>query len=1148
MNQRRLTNASRQLVLLSCIAVLAFLACASHAAVTPPASSPILTNLAQVRNFVGSERRKLCSFRLDGVVTAVCREQGMFFLQDGSATDLIQMDWQNQPLQPGRRVVLEGNECAVARSGDGLKIGQVPIVDIDGSHPPIEGTGEIYLQAGNHPFKLGWFNDFSGCVLNVDYEGPQLRRTRIPDKALFRPVTNAATGDISYVNGIEYRCFEGAWERLPDFSKLTPTKAGTLSNFQIDVRSRGDGAALEFSGLLSIPREGMYKFYIWSDDGAQLFFPEPPPRLTVHGADVVPSPKFIPIGSAIMGTAEDSQWAQVEGVLNFVGQRAGGVELELGSGDNRMRLRFVNGGGEPPAYLLRSRIRAVGICRGILASDRIQAGVLIVPDWKHVRVLEVPTEFWPAFPNTKISDLSQIQPTTVRVTGKLREDGSMVLADDTGEVEIASLTSLPDPKDGLVEVLGKSALSGKKIVLEQAVVRKSSECLTNEPASVHVLTTAAEVQRLGREEALRAYPVKISGVLTFVSPNYSAAVIQDSTRGIYVMFRADGWKPGLPQVGESWEIEGVSNPADFSPVVHVSKARRIGPGLLPVPIRPTWDQLINGSLDAQYVEIQGLVTAVHGNRATLLTRAEKINISFPYYVPDHLQSYENSLVRIRGCLFPEWNRNTRLLQISRGIRIVNPTLAVDEPAPANPFDTVKKSAAELLLFDPQASALKRVRLCGQIVQVWDGIHFMMDGANGVRFIPKTNPELSAGDTVEVVGFPQLGGPSPVLREAVVRKTGSAVRPQPTRLPSADLLKDDWDSTLVQVDGTLLSVRENRLEQVLEMQSDLRTFVARVRPKDPRIASLEPASRLALTGVYLGQGGSRPEGREVTSFELLLNTPSDVRVLAAPAWWNARRLLVLSGILFGVLGLAAIWITLLRRKVEVRTAQLGREIEAREHVEQRRIMEQERTRVAQDLHDELGSGLTELAMLGSLARNTSIPAEKRDSYLEQLTGAARSLVTGLDEIVWAVNPQYDSTASLATYYSLFAQRFLNLAGIACRLAVAETVPDFPLESKFRHGTFLAFKEALNNVARHSGATEVRVAIAVTEMELTITVADNGCGFRRNGAVPGKDGLAGMEQRMQKLGGQCDVRSEPGKGTTVELRLPLAQVTHDQNSHS
>src|SRR5438132_9581192 len=146
------------------------------------------------------------------------------------------------------------------------------------------------------------------------------------------------------------------------------------------------------------------------------------------------------------------------------------------------------------------------------------------------------------------------------------------------------------------------------------------------------------------------------------------------------------------------------------------------------------------------------------------------------------------------------------------------------------------------------------------------------------------------------------------------------------------------------------------------------------------------------------------------------------------------------------------------------------------------MEQERTRVAQDLHDELGAGLTEVGILGSLAKNPSVPAAERERYLDRLTEAARSLVTGLDEIVWAVNPHYDSVASLASYYSLFAQRFLNLAGIACRLHIAEAFPDYPLDSRIRHGTFLAFKEALNNIVRHSGATEVELKIEVAEDRL------------------------------------------------------------------
>ena len=83
------------------------------------------------------------------------------------------------------------------------------------------------------------------------------------------------------------------------------------------------------------------------------------------------------------------------------------------------------------------------------------------------------------------------------------------------------------------------------------------------------------------------------------------------------------------------------------------------------------------------------------------------------------------------------------------------------------------------------------------------------------------------------------------------------------------------------------------------------------------------------------------------------------------------------------------------------------------------------------------------MLSSLARTAALPAESKERYLEQMALASRSLVATLDEVVWAVNPKYDSVDSLASYYSLFAQRFLKLAGMACRLQVAESFPEAPL---------------------------------------------------------------------------------------------------------
>ena len=295
----------------------------------------------------------------------------------------------------------------------------------------------------------------------------------------------------------------------------------------------------------------------------------------------------------------------------------------------------------------------------------------------------------------------------------------------------------------------------------------------------------------------------------------------------------------------------------------------------------------------------------------------------------------------------------------------------------------------------------------------------------------------------------------------------------------------------------------------------------------------------MTGVYVNANEDQV-GPNVDPFELLLNNAAAIVVLQQPSWWTVRHAVTLAVILAGALGLAFIWITVLHRTVEERTLQLEEEIETRQLVEQHRVMEQERSRVARDLHDELGTGLTQVGILGALAKNPAIPPEEKEHYLDQLTESARALVAGLDEIVWAINPHYDSVSSLATYYSLFARRFLNLAGVTCRLRVAESFPEYSLDSKLRHGIFLAFKEALNNIVRHSGANEVEIKIEVAGNQLRITILDNGRGLESVTGIPGCDGLAGMRERLRQLGGECSIESHAGQGTKVEFSLHLNGV--------
>jgi len=667
--------------------------------------------------------------------------------------------------------------------------------------------------------------------------------------------------------------------------------------------------------------------------------------------------------------------------------------------------------------------------------------------------------------------------------------------------------------------------------------REAMESASTNAGALPELTTAAEVHLLKREEAQRGYPVKIRGVVTCVVPEYQAFVLQDSSRGLYVEDHS-AVRSHPPQIGEHLEVQGVSDPSKFAPIVLAQQIISLGEGHLPMPVYPTWDQLLNGSLDAQYVEIQGIITGVQTNGVTLLTQSGRIKLELRVtdLKPEALEHYEDALVRVRGCLLASWDYVTHEVKVGE-IRIYGADISVDQPAPADLFAIPSKTAAELLLFDPQASVFRRVKVSGQIVHVRDTEYYMTDGRNGLRFITKKPEALAAGDRVEVVGFPELSGASPVLREAVARKSGEGPLPAAKILPADDLIQSDYDATRVRVRGLLVSVRETWTEQVLEIQNGVRTFVARLDATNGLAESLPVGSQLELTGVYSGQGGNRAVGQDISSFELLLNSPADIRVLARPPWLTLQRLLIIVGALACVLAVTVLWITQLHRKVEERTAELEKQIQERQRVEHQRAMEQERGRIAQDLHDELGSGITEISMLVTVAGSATGAGSGPVRHLEEIGERAQQMVTALDEIVWAMNPKHDSLMSLVSYSCLYADRFLKLANIICQLKGAVDLPDRAVSSVHRHEFFLAFKEALTNVIHHSGATEVRLGVRLIGDRLRLSIADNGKGLAPGAAGRGGDGLVNMRARLEKMGGRFEIASQPGRGTTVRFYMPL-----------
>lgn len=254
----------------------------------------------------------------------------------------------------------------------------------------------------------------------------------------------------------------------------------------------------------------------------------------------------------------------------------------------------------------------------------------------------------------------------------------------------------------------------------------------------------------------------------------------------------------------------------------------------------------------------------------------------------------------------------------------------------------------------------------------------------------------------------------------------------------------------------------------------------------------------------------------------------VEFTVRPYFYQTRSFVIIMSVL--ILGGVAVAVrSAAARKYRAQLARL----------EQQHAIERDRARIAKDIHDDIGAGLTQITLLSELARREPIQA---DSQLDRISDAARDLTRAMDEIVWAVDPQHDTLASLMDYISAYAEDFLRTADIRCRIDVPAALPAMPVDAELRYNLFLALKESLNNVVKHSGASEVWLRLRLARKSFALVVEDNGRGFK---AVNGHattvssdrfssgSGLLNLKKRLEAVGGECIIQSSSGAGTRVEM---------------
>jgi signal transduction histidine kinase len=343
-------------------------------------------------------------------------------------------------------------------------------------------------------------------------------------------------------------------------------------------------------------------------------------------------------------------------------------------------------------------------------------------------------------------------------------------------------------------------------------------------------------------------------------------------------------------------------------------------------------------------------------------------------------------------------------------------------------------------------------------------------------------------------------------------------------------------TMVRIDH-----RENRsaMAVLTDERTDGFTWL-RLRP--PLSTQVAPGDRIevAWRGCYSsGHGGDQElvfPRLDPGSYNLrigvratdgtVLRGETSLPLVVLPPWW--RRLST---------WLAAAGVALVLAATVARLLQAKRRQRQRTVAERHQAVDRERTRIARDIHDDLGACLAQIAMLGDRAQTAPAGTSLADS-IATISQRARESMQRLRDIVWAVDPTYDSLDHLAVQIAVRMEEHLRLAGVGFRAELPEDLPTFAVDRTMRHQLLLAVRETVHNAVRHGAPTRVTLRLHCRDGHLTIAVTDDGRGCDAAAALVSGRGLTNLQARLGGLGGSYRFTSSAGCGATAIMSLPMA----------
>lgn len=656
---------------------------------------------------------------------------------------------------------------------------------------------------------------------------------------------------------------------------------------------------------------------------------------------------------------------------------------------------------------------------------------------------------------------------------------------------------------------------------------------------------------------MAARPVRLRGNLLLVTVPRTAMVLLDGEEGIYV--ELDRQVSEDFRLGDVLEVEGVTDAADFAPIVRASSSTRIGPGQLRAPRPTTIADLNAGGYDAAWVEMRGIVrsciptppdrmpvsrggapakgvTESRPRESWLVTFAQgddKMEVQINGAIqPSEIVDAE---VRLRGVVFNVHNANRQFVRAN--VQVADRSMVeILTPPPPDAFALPVQPLGEVLRFSPKGFTGHRVHVRGVVTAHKDGhTLWLREGDRGMQVASAQVGYLAPGDEVEVVGFPDHGGYTPSLSDAVFRKIKAGPPPEPQRLTTPEG-SSRHDANLVQIDATLREVRSDPdgLSLILDWQGqEVHALLQRALREPP--ADWQPGSGVQVTGICLvGRTNFvRPTGLWLADdLQLWLRAPSDITVLRPAPWLTTQRALGLVMAVAALTLLALIVVAVLARR------QIAQREEARKLAEvEFSAMLAERNRLAREIHDTLAQELNAVSMQLELAKNSakSGAAEPVLPFLAAAHDIVRQSLRAARESIWDMRSHILERTDLGGALRTVAEQLRG--GMDCEIRTEVRGRPRRLAPNVENNLLRIGQEAVSNALKHARPRAIELELSFEEARVRLVVTDDGTGFdaAAQGATGSHFGLRGMRERAAQMNGKLDIGRNPGGGTRLEVSV-------------